>query len=82
MTKETTHLPIVGNGQFRYQANSDWAEWPSEWDVLEVSAVAIDSQDRAFVFNRSDHPVAVFSPEGRFLFSWGRECLLALMASG
>ncbi len=71
MNSKMTDLPTVGSGRFRYQANCNWAEWPPEWDVLEVSAVATDSQDRVFVFNRSDHPVAVFSPEGRFLFSWG-----------
>lgn len=66
-----TQQPIVGSGQFRYQANSNWAQWPADWDVLEVSAIATDSQDRVFVFNRSDHPVAVFDPHGKFLFSWG-----------
>lgn len=66
-----TQQPIVGTGQFRYQANSNWAQWPAGWDVLEVSAIATDSRDRVFVFNRSDHPVAVFDPDGTFLFSWG-----------
>lgn len=62
---------LVASGDYRYQANADWAQWPDDWDVLEVSSVATDSQDRVYVFNRSDHPVAVFDPQGRFLFSWG-----------
>lgn len=66
-----TQQPIVGSGQFRYQADCDWAQWPAGWDVLEVSAIATDSRDRVFVFNRSDHPVAVFDPDGTFLYSWG-----------
>ncbi len=66
-----TQYPIVGSGRYRYQAHSDWAQWPAEWDVLEVASVATDSQDRVYVFNRSDHPVAVFTPDGKFLFSWG-----------
>lgn len=61
----------VSSGDYRYEANSNWAQWPADWDVLEVSSVATDSQDRVYVFNRSDHPVAVFDPEGKFLFSWG-----------
>jgi DNA-binding beta-propeller fold protein YncE len=37
----------------------------------EVAAVATDSQDRVFVFNRGEHPVLVFDRDGRFLGSWG-----------
>lgn len=37
----------------------------------EVAGVATDSRDRVFVFNRGDHPVMIFSPEGEFLSSWG-----------
>ena len=61
----------VGSGEFTYQADCDWAQWPADWQVSEVTAVATDSQDRVFVFNRGDHPVAVFDPGGKALFSWG-----------
>ncbi len=56
---------------FQYTANDRWAKLPKGWSWTEVAAVATDSQDRVFVFNRGDHPVIVFSPEGEFLFSWG-----------
>jgi DNA-binding beta-propeller fold protein YncE len=36
-----------------------------------VAGVATDAQDRVYVFNRSDHPVIVYEPDGRFLGSWG-----------
>jgi DNA-binding beta-propeller fold protein YncE len=62
---------LVGSGEFTYQASSDWAQWPAGWQVSEVTAVATDSRDRVFVFNRGDHPVAVFDPAGKPLFSWG-----------
>lgn len=61
----------VGSAEFRYFAISEWAQWPAGWKVSEVTAVATDSQERVFVFNRGDHPVAVFDPEGKILFSWG-----------
>ena len=39
---------------------------------MPAAAVALDSQDRVFCFNRSpDHPVMVFSREGDYLYSWG-----------
>ena len=56
---------------FQYRAEHHWAKWPTDWHVSEVAAVATDSQDRVFVFNRGDHPVAVFDPDGTLLFSWG-----------
>jgi sugar lactone lactonase YvrE len=33
--------------------------------------VATDSHDRVYVFNRSEHPVIVYTPDGQFLASWG-----------
>lgn len=48
-----------------------WERLPAGWDFIEVAGVATDSQDRVFVFNRGRHPVIVFDPEGRFLFTWG-----------
>ena len=60
----------ISSGDFHYRAVADWARWPTGFDVLEVTAVATDSQDRVFVFNRGDHPVSVFDPEGTFLFAW------------
>lgn len=61
----------VGCGEFTYRAQSDWARWPADWQVSEVTGVATDSRDRVFVFNRGSHPVAVFSPGGEPLFAWG-----------
>jgi DNA-binding beta-propeller fold protein YncE len=55
---------------FQYRANADWARWPAGWQISEVAAVATDSCDRVFVFNRGDHPVAVFDPQGQLLFAW------------
>lgn len=64
---------IVSSGGFTYRAIPNWAKWPSDWNVSEVSAIATDSQDRVFVFNRGDHPVAIFDPDGNLLSSWGEE---------
>jgi DNA-binding beta-propeller fold protein YncE len=61
----------VGSGKFRYAVHEDWAQLPRGWSFYEVAAVATDSQDRAFVFNRSEHPVIVFDRHGTFLGSWG-----------
>ena len=37
----------------------------------DAAAVATDSRDRVYVFNRGDHPMIVFDGQGNFLRSWG-----------
>jgi DNA-binding beta-propeller fold protein YncE len=64
-------MPTTSPTPFRCRPIPDWARFPADWLVHEVTAVATDSQDRVFVFNRGDHPVAVFDPDGTLLFSWG-----------
>jgi DNA-binding beta-propeller fold protein YncE len=59
------------SSEFSYRANPQWVRWPRGWFVGEVAAVATDSQDRVYVFNRGDHPVAVFDPDGELMFAWG-----------
>ena len=36
-----------------------------------ASAVATDSQQRVYVFQRKDPPVLIFGPGGNYLGSWG-----------
>lgn len=49
----------------------NWDRRPSGVTWTEVAAVAVDSRDRVFVFNRGPHPVMVFDADGTFLHSWG-----------
>ena len=62
---------IVGEGKFRYEAHADWEQLPAGWSHGDVAGVATDSQDRVYVFNRSEHPVIVYDRDGKFLTSWG-----------
>jgi DNA-binding beta-propeller fold protein YncE len=56
---------------FGYEADDRWAKLPPGWDWMEVAAVATDSRDRVYVFNRGEHPVLIFDRAGTFLHSWG-----------
>jgi DNA-binding beta-propeller fold protein YncE len=62
---------LVGQGPFTYEANANWVRRPAEFTWSEVSAVAVDSHDHVYVFNRGDHPVMIFDRDGSFLRSWG-----------
>ncbi len=61
----------LGSGNFTYQVVTDWAKLPEGWSVLEVVDVAVDSEDRVYVFCRGQHPLIIFDREGNFLRSWG-----------
>jgi hypothetical protein len=61
----------LGSGKFTYEVIVDWAKLPKGWSFLEVPDVAVDSQDRVYVFSRGEHPMMVFDRDGNFLTSWG-----------
>jgi len=61
----------LGNGAFRYEPVPGWGRLPEGWSLKEVAAVATDSQDRVYAFNRGAHPMVVFDRDGTFLAAWG-----------
>ena len=69
-TKSADHA-IVGTKPFSFLALSHWELRPAGYHWSEVTAVATDSRNRVFVFNRGDHPVMIFNPDGSFEASWG-----------
>ena len=63
---------IIGEGKFRFEHVEGWGQLPEGWRLgADTPGVATDSQDRVYVFNRSEHPMVVFDRGGRFLGSWG-----------
>ena len=64
---------ILGSGEYRYRVVEDWAKLPDGWEFRDVAAVAVDSTDTVYVFNRGEHPMMVFDREGNFLRSWGED---------
>ncbi len=64
----------LGSGEYTYEVSGDnWGELPEGWVYREATAVAVDSSDNVYVFNRGGHPVIVFDSEGKFLGSWGED---------
>ncbi|MCC6173845.1 MAG: hypothetical protein IT305_00965 [Chloroflexi bacterium] len=68
---------IVGNDQARYELAEGWERLPAEWSHGDAVGVAVDAQDRVYVFNRGqypmspEHPVIVYDRDGRFQRSFG-----------
>ena len=55
----------------KFSVIEGWGKLPEGFSYREVAGVAVDKQDRAFVFNRGEHPIIVFDRDGNFLRSWG-----------
>ena len=65
-------MATVGSGQYTYEVVEDWAKLPAGMAFGTVSAVATDSQDRVYAFQRTEPPVVVFDRQGNYLNSWGQ----------
>jgi len=62
---------ILGSGEHRYRVVENWSKLPQGWTLGDVAAVAVDSKDRIYVFNRGIHPMIVLDRAGNFIKSWG-----------
>ena len=66
---------IFGQGTHQYKVQENWWTLPEGWEFGWIPAVAVDSQDRVYVYSRSEHPMVVFNRDGNFLTSWGDDIL-------
>ncbi|MDE0087668.1 MAG: peptidyl-alpha-hydroxyglycine alpha-amidating lyase family protein [Candidatus Poribacteria bacterium] len=66
---------IFGQGTHQYTVQENWWTLPDGWEFGWIPAVAVDSQDRVYVYSRSEHPMVVFDRDGNFLTSWGDDIL-------
>ncbi len=54
-----------------YQPVPYWAKLPHPMSFKEATSVAVDSEDRVYVFNRGNWPLMIFDADGNFIESWG-----------
>jgi streptogramin lyase len=62
-----------GNGKYTYELVEPWAKLPKGESLVDVCGISIDSEDRVYVFNRSNRPMIVFDREGNEISSWGEK---------
>ena len=60
-----------GDGDYVYEALPDWGRFPSEVMLGDVAGIAVDAQDRVYLFNRGSDPVVVLDRDGEVLSTWG-----------
>ena len=63
----------IGAGDFRYEYRPEWARLLSGMSLQGPSGVAVDSNDRVYVFQRQGPCVVVFNPSGTVLGVWQRK---------
>ena len=56
----------VGTGKYTYELIQDFPKLPAGQSLGIVSTVATDSQDRVYVFQRTNPPVMVFDRDGNY----------------
>ncbi len=66
---------VFGQGTHQYTVHENWWTLPEGWEFGWIPAVAVDSQDRVYVYSRSEHPMVVFDRDGNFIDSWGDDIL-------
>lgn len=73
---------LFGTGKYTYRVAEGWGQPPEGWTWGWIPAVACDSQDRVYVYSRSEHPLAVFDRDGSFIETWGDGILPPKAAHG
>lgn len=72
-------LPIVGQGEHRYEVIHHWAKLPSRFTWQTTHNVAVDRAGNLYVIHEgksqlSDHPsIFVFDPQGKFIRAFGSQ---------
>ena len=62
----------IGAGDFRYEYRPEWARLSNGMSLQGPSGVAVDSNDRVYVFQRQGPCVVVFDPSGSVHGVWQR----------
>ena len=60
----------LGSGDFVYEEIPDWPQLPDGYTFREVADVAVDADDRVYVFARDDNRIIVLERDGTFVTSW------------
>ena len=59
-----------GNGKYTYELVDPWAKLQGVKTFVDVCGISIDTDDRVYVFNRSEHPMIEFDRDGNELSHW------------
>ncbi|MDE2639538.1 MAG: peptidylglycine alpha-amidating monooxygenase, partial [Chloroflexota bacterium] len=64
-------MPSAPTSSTIYEPVAGWAKIPHGFWLREATSVAVDAQDRVYVFNRGNMPMLVFDADGNLIDHWG-----------
>ena len=64
-------MPPAPTSSTIYEPVPGWAKIPHGFWLREATSVAVDAQDRVYVFNRGNMPMLVFDAGGNLVDHWG-----------
>ena len=64
-------MNTIKTDKYDYELVQSWGTLPDGMTFGTVSAVAADSQNRVYVYQRKDPPIVVLDSDGNYLNSWG-----------
>ena len=64
-------MPPAPTSSTIYEPVPGWAKIPHGFWLREATSVAVDAQDRVYVFNRGNMPMLVFDADGNLVDHWG-----------
>src|SRR5579862_3068669 len=77
--KSGSRLPILGEGEYQYEAIHDWGELPAGHVYGNTHGVAVDAQGFVHIKHTVgagatvEDAVVVFDDQGKFVRSWGKQ---------
>ncbi len=76
--KSGSKLPVVGEGEYRYECVHNWGELPSSISWQTTHGVAVDAAGLVYVTHQGYgkdvmDTVVVFDPRGKFVRSFGKQ---------
>lgn len=77
--KSGSNLPVLGEGDHKYEVTHDWGELPASIQYGNTHGVCEDSHGRIYVHHtvnaasESHDTMVVFDPKGKFIKSWGKD---------
>lgn len=69
---------IFGKGKYQYRLVEGWGTCSATREMGDVCGVNVDNKDRVYVFNRSENPVMVFTPDGKMISFIGKGFFTAI----
>src|SRR5947209_7749803 len=79
MNKSGSAKPVLGSGEYTYEATHDWGDLPPQIKYGNTHGVCEDSHGHIYIHHtvnaasESSDSMVVFDSKGRFIKSWGKE---------